>query len=96
MERRKFMSLPKVHRRARSEARSEVGPAEDPMALDPAALHPAQSTPDLGTGPSTLQTSGLRTPDDQGSNGMQFEVARWINRLIVLFPSIQTATSILV
>ena len=95
MDRRKFISLSKIRRRARSEARGEEKPNEDPMEVEPVMLRPTESSPDLGAGPSTLPTSGLQTPDNQTSSGMQIGLFRIIH-LIAFFPLIQTATMILV
>ena len=67
MEPRKLISLPKLLRRQRSEART--GPVEDSMEVDPAvSLRLAESAPELGMGPTTsaVPTSGAR-----GSSGMQ-------------------------
>ena len=67
MESRKFLPLPKILRRQRSDA--GIGPVEDAMEVDPAvSLRASESTPDLGIRPTT---SGLSTPDDQESNGMR-------------------------
>ena len=67
MEPRKFLSLPKILRRQRSDA--GIGPVEDPMEVDlTVGLRASESTPDLGIRPTI---SSLSTPDDQESNGMQ-------------------------
>ena len=52
---------------------SETGPTEEPMEVDiPVALiRPTESTADIGAGPPILQTSGHKTPDDQGSSGTE-------------------------
>ena len=89
MERRKFSPLPRKHRRAQSEARSNAGPIEDPMEVDPVVLRPTESTPDLGIGPSTLPTSGPSTSHDQESNSMQTTLFRMIH-LTTLFLVTQT------
>ena len=69
MEHRKFLPLPKILRRRRSDA--GIGPAEDQMEFDPAViLRASESTPDLGIPPTT---SGLSTPDDQESNSMRID-----------------------
>ena len=66
----KFLRLPKGHRRARSKARSEIGPIEGQNEADPATPRPIESTPDLRIGTSTLPTPGPLTLHDQESNGM--------------------------
>jgi hypothetical protein len=65
----KFLSLPKIRRRGRSQPRSEI---EDTGGSDPAVpvspLRPSESTPDLGIGVSAPTRSA--SPDLQ-SSGMQ-------------------------
>ena len=64
----KLLCLPKTHRRARSRARSEIGPVEDQTGL--AAPRPTESAPDLRIGTSTLPAPSPLTPNDQESTGM--------------------------
>ena len=68
MKLEKLLSLPKIHRRGRSQPRNEIGATEASGDADPVAPRPAESTPDLGLGVST--PSRLASPD-QESNGMQ-------------------------
>ena len=65
-----FLPLPKIHRRGRSKARSEIGPIGGPDDADPGVPHPSESTPDLGISVSALPPSSPSTPRDQESNGM--------------------------
>ena len=84
MEKRKFISIPKIHRRVRSEVRNDVALTEEPMELDPALLRPSESTPDLGIGSSALPTPGLFASNDQGPTGMQTKPFRRVS-LTALF-----------
>ena len=71
-----FLPLPKIHRRARSKARSEIGPIGGPGDADPGVPHPTESTPDLGISVSALPPSSPSTPRDQKANGMQNALSR--------------------
>jgi len=66
----KFLRLPKSHRRARSKARSEIGPIEGQSEADLATPRPAESTPDLRIGTSALPTPSPLVLNNQESNGM--------------------------
>ena len=66
----KFFHLPKIHRRAQSKARSEIGPIEGQGEADLATPRPTESTPDLRISASTLPTPGPLIPRDQESSGM--------------------------
>ena len=68
----RFLCLPKSHRRARSKARSEIGPTEDQSGADPVVRipRPTESAPDLRIGISTLPTPSPLTSRDQESNSM--------------------------
>ena len=46
----KLLRLPKIHRRNRSKARSEIGPIEGQSEVDQPAPRPTESTPDLRVG----------------------------------------------
>ena len=65
-----FLRVPKFHRRARSKARSEIGPIEDQGEPDPAVPRPTESTPDLRIGTSTFPMPGLLNSRDEDSGGM--------------------------
>ena len=64
-----FLCLPKSKRRARSKARSEIGPIESQSGVGLVPRH-AESTPDLRIDTSTLPTPSPLTPRDQEANGM--------------------------
>ena len=68
MKPQKFLSLPKIHRRGRSQPRNEIRTAEGSVDAGPVEPHPVESTPDLEIGVST--SSGLTSPG-QEPNGMQ-------------------------
>jgi len=65
-----FLRPPKIRRRKRSKARSEIGPIEDQGETDPSVPRPVESSPDLRIGTSTLPIPSPLVPSDQGSNGM--------------------------
>jgi len=50
----KFPRLPKIHRRARSKTRSEIGPIENQSGADPAVPRPTESTPNSRVGVQDL------------------------------------------
>ena len=66
----KFLCLPKSHRRARSKARSEIGPIGDQGEAGLTVPRPTESAPDLRVTTSTLPTSTPLTLRDQEPNGM--------------------------
>ena len=68
----KFLRPPKIHRRQRSKARSEleIDSIEGHNEADLAAPRRTESTPDFQTGASTLPTSSPLAPHDQKSKGM--------------------------
>ena len=67
-----LLPLPKIHRRERSRARSEIGPTEGQTEADPAVPRPMESTPDLRIATSTLTpTSSPSIPRDQESKSTQ-------------------------
>ena len=71
MEFSKFLRVPKIHRRVRSETRGEISPIEGQSEADLAAPRPTESTPDLRTDISTSSTTRPSVSRDQESNGMQ-------------------------
>ena len=71
MESSKFLRIPKIHRRARSETRGEIGPIEGQSEADLAAPRPTESTPDVRADISTSSTTRPLVSRDQESNGMQ-------------------------
>jgi len=77
MKWRKFLHIPKKHRRERSKARSEIGSVEGQSGVDLAVPRPTESTPDLGIGASTLSTSSPLVPRDQELNGRQTTLS-WV------------------
>jgi len=87
----KFLCLPKGHRRARSVARSEIGPIEGQGGADLAVLRPTESAPDLRIGTSTLPKPGPLIHRNQESDGMQIVLSRTI-RLNASLCVIQTPT----
>ena len=80
----KFLCLPKGHRRARSVARSEIGPIEGEGGADLAVLRPTESAPDLRIGTSTLPKPSPLIHRNQESDGMPTILSR-TNRLNVTF-----------
>ena len=66
-----FFCLPKIHRRAQSRARSEIGFIAEQGEVSQAVTRPTGSTPDLRIGTSTSPSSRPLTPHDQESNGTQ-------------------------
>ena len=88
-----FLRVPKIHRRTRSRARSEVDPVEGQNEAGPAAsrLRPTESTPDLRIGTPTLPTPSPLTPHDQESGGMLTALSR-TTHLSTPFRVIQTQT----
>ena len=68
----KFLRPPKIHRRRRSKARSEleIDPIEDQTEADLVVPRRTESTPDLQTGVSTLPTSSPLSPRNQESDSM--------------------------
>ena len=88
-----FLRIPKIHRRTRSRARSEIDPIEGQNEPDPAAsrLRPTESTPDLRIGTPTLPTPSPWAPHDQESGGMLTTLSR-TTRLSTLFRVTQTRT----
>ena len=83
---RDLLSPPRMGRRARSEARGEVGPIEAAQQVYPAAQHHAGSTPDLEISPSTLLPSGPSTSQDQRPSSTQMNFY-WKIRLTTFFTS---------
>ena len=73
-----FLRIPKIRRRTRSKARSEINPIEGQNEADPAAsrLRSIESTPDLRIGTPTLPTPSPLTPHDQESGGMLTTLSR--------------------
>jgi hypothetical protein len=67
---RDLLSLPRKDRRARSEARSEVGPVTEPGEVDLFPPRPTESSPDIRVGPLALQTPSSLTTRDRESNSM--------------------------
>ena len=68
----KFLRPPKIYRRNRSKARSEISPIDGQNEVDPAApRRPSESAPDLGVGTSILPAPSPFTPHvhDRESNG---------------------------
>ena len=67
-----FLRPPKIHRRKRSKARSElgIGPVEDQNEADPVVPRRTESTPDLQIDTSSLPKFSPLSPRDQESNGM--------------------------
>ena len=63
MKPEKFLSLPKIHRRGRSQPRNEIVATEGLPGAGPVVPRPAESTPDLGLGVST--SSNLTSPDQE-------------------------------
>jgi len=89
MKWRKFLSVPKIHRRPRSKARSETSPIEGQSGVDSVVSPPTvESTPDLRIGASTLPTSSPLTLHDQESNGKQASRS-WAISLSTLFFFVQ-------
>ena len=67
----KFLRLPKIHGRARSKTRSEIGPIGDQSGADLTIPRPGtESTPNLQIGTSNLPTPSPLTSRDQESNSM--------------------------
>lgn len=75
----KFLRPPKIHRRNRSKARSEIGPVEGQNEVDQATPRPTESTPDLRAGTSILPTPGPSTSRNQESSGMETILFRLIH-----------------
>lgn len=75
---RDLLSPSRMDRRVRSEGRSEVGSIEEAGRDFPAVQRRAESTPDLGTDPSTLPTPSPSIIQDQGSSSMQTTLSRMI------------------
>jgi len=72
MKWRKFLCVPKIRRRPRSKARSEISPIEVQNEVDSVVSPPTvESTPDLPIGASTLPASSPLTVHDRESNGKQ-------------------------
>ena len=67
-----FLRLPKIHRRKRSRARSDIGPIEGQSEPDPTAPRPTESTPDLRTGTLLLSMPGSSPPDDHDQVSHQY------------------------
>lgn len=70
---RDFLKPPKIHRRARSETRSETvsESTEGPSSAAAAVSHLAGSTPDLGIDPSTSPKPSSLTSRGQQSKGLR-------------------------
>ena len=83
---RDFLSLPRKDRRARSEARSDVGPAAGSGEVDLVVPRPAESSPDLRIGSSTSPSpSPLTSRSGQESNS----TSTALFRVISLTPSLR-------
>lgn len=88
---RDFLRIPKkIRGRVRSKARSEISPIEGPSNDDPAVPRPSESTPDLGTGPSTLPTPSFLT-SSQESKGMQMGFSNIQSLTTVFFYTMQSS-----
>ena len=81
---RDLLRVPKKHRRARSEVRSEVEYLKDTSDVDLVGSRPTESTPDLRIGSSTLPTPSPLTSRNQNSNGTRAIISRTIH-LTALF-----------
>ena len=66
----KFLHIPKIHRRTRSKARSEISPIESQSEVGLAAPRPTGSIPDLRIVTSTLSMPSPLIFNDQKTNGM--------------------------
>lgn len=73
---RDLLSPSRKGRRARSKARSDADAVEGSNEVSLAISHPAESDTDLGTGPSTLQTSVPPSPKLRESGGMWMTLSR--------------------
>ena len=81
---RDFLPVPKIHRRTRSGARSEVGSLKGPSDVDLIAPRPTESTPDLRIGVPTLPTPNPLDSRDQESDGTRTMIS-WTVHLTTLF-----------
>ena len=92
---RNFIPLPKSNCRARSEARGELAPIEDPINPNPVTLRPTELVPNIGFGYSDWPTFGPVASHDQDSGGMQTIFFQMIH-LTAPFHLSQIATSLLI
>ena len=76
---REFLSIPKLRRRTKSKARSEIGPIEGPSTVDPPEPRLTGSTPDLRIGSSASATRSPLTSPGQESEGMKSYPSRMIH-----------------
>jgi len=79
---RDLLCVPKINRRTRSEARSDIGPIEGQSEAVPVVPRPSESTPDLGIGVSTSPTSSPLTSRDQETNGNQTASSQMVHLTI--------------
>lgn len=93
---REFLNIPKLHRRKRSKARSDIGPSEDTLGQGNLGVaRPTESTPDLQTSATTSTTPGPPTVRGQESNGMQVVCLQTIH-LTALFCTLQIVPPFLI
>ena len=94
---RDFLNIPKIHRRKRSKARSEIGSSEDTTLsqVDLGVGRPTESAPNLQTSVATSTTSGPSTVRGEEFNGMQAVCLQMIY-LTALFCTIQIVPPFLI
>src|SRR5882757_540658 len=91
MSSRGFLSIPKTHRRTRSEAKSEAGSPGDPGGVNPAVPRPTESAPDLSISVSASPTSSPPSSREKKSKGRQMNLFSTVP-LTPSFRATQTAT----
>ena len=85
---REFLRIPKINRRVRSKARSEVSSIGGPSDDNPVVPRPAASTPNLGIGGSSFPTPSLLTSAGQELKGMQTDVSIRVCLMTLFFHEI--------
>ena len=76
---REFLSIPKLRRRKKSKARSEIGPIEGPSTVDLPELRLTGSTPDLRIGSSASAAQNPLTSPGQELKGTKPDSSRMIH-----------------
>ena len=73
---RELLSIPKLRRRKKSKARSEIGPIEGSSTVDPSTPRLTGSTPDLRIGSSSSATQSPLTSPGQEFEGTKPDLSR--------------------
>ena len=92
MKWKKFLPVPKNHRRTLSEAGGEVGSIDDRGEAGPLTLLPTESTEDIGIGSSTLSTPTPLASRSHEINGTQMTLS-WEIHLTAISCNIDPSTS---